>query len=380
MTRHAARAGLTFALGEGWRNACTSRFLGVLMVVLSACVLAGITLADALTVSGLVANEKAWTAAGGHVLVVSNETGISGYDCERLNQAEGVTASVGIAISHERAALSNAPDSNLAVRGATAGLSGLLASQVPLDAVVIDHTTATDFGLTDGQRLALTLTMVDEGATEPGAPIVVKSGERRATDGTRPIAVTDLTILGEQHSSGIIWPIAASGSVDECLVWAAPGAKETLMSALPGLLPGSGDKPTVVDNRLIVGQFTRDYHAEYLTRSWRWVPLAGGAALGLIWVLIRWVRRSEDGLYQSLGAPRPQRALLRLIEWTLYCLAGAALGYLVDSVTLALLHPGAGMQPHLLRSIALGLAGAVTVGAVAGLLPARNPLDALKDR
>lgn len=380
MRRHPALAGLSFALGEGWRNACTSRALGVLVIVLSACVLAGIALADALAVSSLVANEKAWTAAGGHVLVVSNETGISGYDCERLNQAEGVSGAVGIAITYERAALSSAPDSNLAVRGATAGLSRVLTAQVPLDAVVIDHATATDFGLTDGQRLGLTLTVVDEGATEPGAPIVVKSGERRAPDGTRPVAVTDLRILGEQHSSGVIWPIAASGSVDECLIWAEPGAKEMLMSALPGLLPGSGDKPTVVDNRLITGQFTRDYHAEYLMRSWRWVPLAGGAGLGLIWLLIRWVRRSEDGLYQSLGAARPQRALLRLVEWTLYCLAGAALGYLAAGITMALLHPGASMQPHLLRSIALGFAAAVAAGAVAGLLPARNPLDALKDR
>lgn len=382
MSRAQHGAGLGFALGEGWSNARASRLLGLIIAVLSAAVLGGIAVADALTVADLVTDERAWNAAGGQVLAVTNETGVPGYACEHLNGAPGVRAAVGLVHLNQRAALANAPESNLAVTGFTAGLAGFLTSPLPLDGVVMNKTTAADFGLTSGQRLGVSLAVPSDAnpAPDPTKPIVADATGRRATPGSRVLTVTDLTILGEDYAAGVALPIAASGAVDTCMVWAEFGAKDTLMASLPGLLPGAGDKPTVVADRLVTGQFTRDYHAEYLVRSWRWVPLAGGAALGLIWILIRWIRRSEDGLYQSLGAPRPHRALTRLTEWTLYSLVGAAVAALGADLALALMRPGAGLQAHLGRSIALGLAASVTTAAIAGLLPARNPLDALKDR
>lgn len=382
MNRAQPRAGLGFALGEGWRNAGASRLLGLLIAVLSAAVFGGIAVADALTVADLVTDERAWVAAGGQVLAVTNETGVPGYACEHLNGAPGVRAAVGLVHLNQRAALANAPEANLAVTGFTSGLAGFLTSPLPLDGVVMNTTAAADFGLASGQRLGLSLADPSDSNPEPDPtkPIVADAAGRRATPGTRVLTVTDLTILGDAYAAGVALPIAASGTVDTCMVWAEFGAKDTLMASLPGLLPGAGDKPTVVADRLVTGQFTRDYHAEYLARSWRWVPLAGGVALGLIWILIRWVRRSEDGLYQSLGAARPHRALVRLTEWTLYSVVGAAIAALAADLALALLRPAAGMQTHLIRSIALGLAASVATAALAGLLPARNPLDALKDR
>ena len=374
--------GARFAIGEGWRNAVANHIAGVVLTVLSALVVAGICVADTLDVARLAADQAQWIAAGGNVLVVTNDDGVPARECEQLNHAAGVKAAVGVVRQIQRADLGNAPDANLPVVGVTAGLTTFLDAPIGLDTAVVSTRTAEDYGLSTGDWADLKLVGFNEQGLANGPELSAAAAQdRQALSGVQRLTVTDLTILGEQYSSGIAWFIPASGTVDACLVWAQSGAKDTLRQGLPAILPGSGDKPTVVADRLVTGQFTRDYHSEYLGRAWRWTPLLAGAGLGVVWILLRWTRRSDDGLYQSLGVPRPVRALLHLTEWLVYALSGAVLGLTVALVSVEMIAPTApAILPHILRSALLCLAASVLTAAVAGLLPARNPLDALKDR
>lgn len=374
-------AHLTFLLGESWRNAGSSRFMGLALVLLSAFAFAGVATADALGVARLAADEAAWTAAGGQVLVASNPEGLSALNCERLNGATGVKAAVGAVRLRQRAGLANAPDANLAVVGVTAGIAGFLPSRPELDSVLVTARTAEEYGLTGGNWTRLSFTSASEQAAGETDQAATDGDARQDPAPGRRIAIAELGLLGDEYASGVALPVPASGLVDACLVWAGPGAKPTLAETLADVLPGAGTKPTVIADRLISGEFARDYHAEYLTRPWRWAPIPVGAAIGLVWVLIRWVRRSEDGLYQSLGIARPQRALIRLVEWLVYSGLAAGVALLAGVIVTRMVAPDAAAAvPHVARGVSLGLAASAAAAAVAGLLPARNPLDALKDR
>ncbi len=383
MKRDRLVSSLAFALGEGRRNASSSHFMGLLLTLLSMLAFAGAAVADELTVAQLAADEAAWISAGGQVLAATNPDGLSALACEQLNQASGIRAAVGVVRLNQRAGLASAPDVNLTVVGVTAGVAGFLPNPPALDSVMVTDRTAQDYGLTNHQWVSLRLkSATQQGAADNVAQLAsTQPGDRQELANVRRIAVSDLGLLGDEYASGVAMLIPASGEVDACMVWAEPGAKATLREALPGVLPGSGSKPTVVADRLISGEFARDYYSEYLTRSWRWVPIAVGVGIGLVWILIRVTRRNEDGLYQSLGTAAPQRALLRAVEWTIYSVVAAFVAMVLSIVGIELLVPSpAQALPHLLRSILLSLASSMAVGSLAGLLPARNPLDALKDR
>jgi len=382
--------GLGFAVGEGWRNAVCNRATGLVLTGLCALLFAGISILDALTVAQLTSDEAQWVAAGGDVLVVTNAEGISALSCERLNTAEGVQGAVGVAKQYDqRAGLGNGPDANLPIVGATAGIGGFLPERPPLDTVVVSTRTAEDYGLQNQAWIdlilanptdqdAVTTTDDDEDVSDDTSTVL---SSLQVLPGVHKLYVTDLRILGDEYSAGVLLPIPAVGRVDACLVWTQPGTRDSLRQALVGILPGPGDRPTVVADRLIIGQFTRDYLHDYLYRPWRWAPLPAGALVGLVWVLLRWVKRSDDGLYQSLGVSRPARALMRATEWAVYAVAGSLIGLTIALLIIELVVPAAPfILPHLVRSILGCLFASMTVAALAGLLPARNPLEALKDR
>ena len=384
--------GLRFGVGEGWRNAVCNRATGLVLTGLCALLFAGISILDALTVAQLTSDEAQWVAAGGDVLVVTNAGGISALSCERLNTAEGVRAAVGVVKQYDqRVGLGNAPDANLPIVGATAGIGGFLPERPPLDTVVVSTRTAEDYGLQGQSWIDLSLTntvsqdtvttTTDDGQTTTTDATFSGFSALQPLPGVHKLFVTDVSILGDEYSSGVLLPIAATGWVDACLVWTQPGTRDIVRQSVVGILPGPGDKPTVVADRLITSQFSRDYLHDYLHRAWRWAPLPAGGLLGLVWILLRWVKRSDDGLYQSLGVSRSTRALIRTTEWAVYAVAGSLVGLTIAVLTIELVVPTAPfMLPHLVRSTIGCLFASMVVAVFAGLLPARNPLDALKDR
>src|SRR5690606_2899440 len=72
-------------------------------------------------------------------------------------------------------------------------------------------------------------------------------------------------------------------------------------AALGAVLSGDG-QDAVVSDRLITGEFAVDHAAAYVDRASRFGAVGAGALVGLVWSLVRWMRRSHDALYTTLGA------------------------------------------------------------------------------
>ena len=219
-------------------------------------------------------------------------------------------------------------------------------------------------------------TGIAEGPTDPVLRDVVTSQELHV--GT----VADLGILGDVWSSGLIIPVAAAGQGDVCFLRADPGAREALRATLPALLatPNS-TSPTVVADRLSASRFTQDFVRDYRQRPQRSVAWPAGAVIGLVWLLLRWTRRSHDALYATLGATASRRAAIHLSEW-LTSLAVSAVVALVAAGWFALMvgTPGWVAWPHLARSVVVAAATATVVVLGWELVPLRSPLASLRDR
>ncbi len=99
--------------------------------------------------------------------------------------------------------------------------------------------------------------------------------------------------------------------------------------------------------------------------------LVGGVGVANVMVVSVLERRGEIGLRRALGATRAVVGLLFVAESTLLCLLGAAVGALLGvavSLGYAAVRRIAPVLPA--GPIALGLAGSLLVGLVAGLYPA----------
>ncbi|WP_149203563.1 hypothetical protein [Actinotalea subterranea] len=373
---------LRVAIDEGLRNWRCGRWLTALLAVL---LVAGFTVpavADTLQVSRMVEDERAWEAAGGRLLVATNEAaGVPRLACERLTDLAGVEASASLTRLVRPAALVTAPGAAIPVVAATEGVADLLG----IGPVGSGAVLATDLGQTlrlrPGDTLALT--PADEG---PGSPAGPDPGGR--SDGSRALpagvltvaAVTDLSLLGEQRSGGMLLTVAAEGTADACFVRLAPGYVEAARAALPAVLQADGT-PAVVTDRLLGGEFARDYAAEYDGRGLRNAPWAIGLAAAMLWLLVRWVRRGQEGLYATLGARWPVRTTMRLVEWC--ALVGTvALAAVVLSGAILLL---SGVEPaitvpHVLRFVLVATLSSTAGAALVALVPLQPALAVLKDR
>ena len=93
----------------------------------------------------------------------------------------------------------------------------------------------------------------------------------------------------------------------------APGHLDAARRAIPTLL-STGGQDAVVADRLISGAYVRDFAAEYHQCGLKDAPWAVGAGVTLLWLLLIWVRRGRDGLYTTLGADGPTKAVIRTTE------------------------------------------------------------------
>jgi len=340
--------------------------------------------ADAVTVARLVADEQTWVAAGGRVLVVTDEAGgVPRAACAGLVDVVGVEAAAAVSRQPHTAALATAPGAAVPVVTATAGVSDLLGLPALGSQAVLPPSLATELRLDVGDRLTL--------LPAPWSVSGEFSGEGGPTAATDPLdqppsgpitvaAVADLGLLGEASSTGVLVLVAPLGLADSCFVRSTATGVEPLRDALPALLSIAGSQP-VVSDRLAQGRFVRDYAAEYDARPLRLVPWAAGTALGFVWLLIRWVRRGQDGLYATLGADWSVRAAIRMSEWSC-ALAVSIIGAWVTAVATSWLlgAPTAVALVHVTRSVLIGAAAATVMAIVATALPLRSPLAALKDR
>ena len=192
------------ATSEGVRAWYSGRWLTAILGLLMILGLGVPATADAVTVSRLVADEQTWVAAGGRVLVVTDEAGgVPRAACAGLVDVVGVEAAAAVSRQPHTAALATAPGAAVPVVTATAGVSDLLGLPALGSQAVLPPSLATELRLDVGDRLTL--------LPAPWSVSGEFSGEGGPTAATDPLdqppsgpitvaAVADLGLLGEASS------------------------------------------------------------------------------------------------------------------------------------------------------------------------------------
>lgn len=362
------------AISEGWRNWVSGRWVSIIVTLLAIVAVALPATADALVTARIARAEQVWIDSGGRVLIATNELrGVDAALCERLRLTPGVDAAAAVTRLPDLVGTAVAPGADLSVTTATAGISGLLRLAHPIDGIVIGQTITDRIGAGESVTLLPRRNPTTTGDPTSG-PTDVPAGPWHVS------AIADLSVLGEAYAYGVILPTLAHGPADACYIRAAPGQTNALRDALPAIFGSTITAPTVVEDRLIGGAFSRDYVVEYRERPTAWLAIASGAALGAMWLLLRWVRRGQDSLYATVGAGTRTRGLIRMTEWALTLAVGTILG-LVSATCVVMITTG---QPETLPLIARST---VIVGAVSSAIalvwvtvPQREILTTLKDR
>lgn len=384
--RRAPGWALSSAAGEGVRAWRHGRWLtwifGLLLVVLF-----GVpSVVDAVQVDRLVKDERAWVTAGGRVFVVTNdqEGGVSRAACEGLVRIPGIDAAASLTRLADRTGLAQAPDANLPVVAAGEGIAHLVGTGPLGGGVLLPSVVATALHLHAGAHLKFVPSANTSGNGTLGTvnrPLVVGATDRGVP--TEPVdvaAVADLSLLGDEFASAVVVPTSATGLAATCYVRVRAGYAESSRKALPALLATNG-VGAVVGERLFGGSFARDYSSEYRDRPLRSAPWVAGGIAAVLWLLVRWIRRGQDGLYATLGADWSTRAVLRGVEWLCVVATSQVVAGVGVVAALLVLDVDIHALSDLVIRFAIASAATATVGALAGtLVPLRSPLAALKDR
>ncbi|KSW29247.1 hypothetical protein [Cellulomonas sp. B6] len=361
------------AVDEGLRNWRNGRWLTILTTVLVVAAATVPVVADGLGLARLVADERSWVAAGGRMLVVTNDPagGVDRAACESTARVEGITASASLRRLALRAGVPNAPDARIPLVAVSEGIGPVLGLHPSTDGVILPPELADGLGVRAGQTITLT---ADIDPQEPAGATVLPVGPVPVA------AVADTSVLGEDNAYAILLPTPAAGRAGACFVTADAGFLESVRAVLPTMLSADGQDAVVTD-RLVNGEYSRDFSAEYATRGLVDAPWAVGASISLLWLLLVWLRRGRDGLYATLGADRATRAVIRVTEGAALVGTSMLLAAGTATAVLAVAVPDPlAVAPDVVRHLTIVTSVAVLGVLVSAVLPLKSPLAALKDR
>jgi hypothetical protein len=353
--------------------------LSVLLVGVVSSVLAVTAFMDIQAVQDQVVAEQEWLAAGGRVLVVTDKGGsLSMAACDRLRALDGVDAAFGIRRREGLVSTLAAPGAAVSASFVSSGVAAFLREEVNAEGVIVGDPVRQQIG--SGRWLTLRAHVLEHRASEQAMP---QADPPLPTVPVRISGYADLSVLGDAYSYGLLLPSIPVGPAEACFVRAKAGARDGLRDALPAALGLAGPKSEpAVAYRLDSGKFTRDPLVEYSHRTTRHLPLYGGIVVAVMWLLIRWMRRSQDGLYTTLGATPIVRATVRGVELACVLAISASVGLSI-AIAAAV---GAGAQTTLalqfgLRAMVL-TAAPVIVAALAWTAASvrADATAALKDR
>ncbi|MFT4157436.1 MAG: hypothetical protein QM630_05830 [Microbacterium sp.] len=330
--------------------------------------------ADALRVSDIVAQEQEWVSAGGRLLVVTDEEGISPGRCDVVGQQPaviGAGATTNIAL---RAHLATSPDASLRVVGYSPGLVGILGlDSSSSTAILMSPDSARSLGVSTGSRVIL---------ESSGTSLAEPTTPSFTLDPLDVQVVSELERLGEEYGGAIFVPASATQTADTCLIEARAGSLEGVRSAVTALVGDGGGAPTLVQDRLVTSEFFTDFRRLYAHRDLAAGPWVLGILLGVFAALIRWIRRSDDALYELLGARRGQRIAIHVTQWIVTTLTGAVLAFGLLIAWIVIL-PSI-VDPELLlifgwRFVAITVLSSAMVTFLSLLIPSGSPFTALRE-
>lgn len=360
---------LRLAASEGVAAARTGRWTSALIVVVVAwlCALPGAL--DAVNVSGLVATERDWIEAGGHVYVVtSREIGVPAGVCERLSGSDAVEDSFALVRTQARGGFAATPGADVSLFAVSPGAYDFLGLDVPAGVgVIMSGALSERSGVGDGEPVVV-LQHADQQRVGADSGVVTAS-------------VADTMILGEEYDGALLVPASLGNTLaDACFVRTDAEHVGAVGEVLPGLLAVGGTDATV-SPRLFTGEFSLDFTTAYGDRALRWAWVAAAAVMGLIWALVQWFRRGQTAIYATFGMRAAPRMAMQVAEWG--TLAGIGMVWGVGLGVVGALALGASWRQALPIVVAHSLASVLAATVLVVLLGTRGAgslLSALKDR
>lgn len=366
------------AAREGIATARTGRWTSLLIVIAVAWIVAAPGMADAVAVTRLVENERAWIDAGGYVYVVTGARSQGGQNpipaevCDRLTNMDGIEAAFSLRRTNSNGSVSHIPGGRASIYEVSPGVSAFLhAPQAPGGIVILTQGFSDRTGMVDGERAVVTR-RASVGFDGIGVP---------ATDSELlTVRVADAAAVGEEFDGAILMPAVITGNADACYVRTDSANHQAVGSVLSSYL-AYDDLPAIPNPRLFSSDFTVDYTTAFEDRPLRWLWVPAAALLGLLWAMLQWFRRSHVAIYATFGMRAASRLVMQVSEWTVLAGIGVIWGWslgIVGSLTL-----GARWE----QALSLVSAhAALTVLAASGLVvilalrPTGTLLNALKDR
>jgi hypothetical protein len=354
------------AIGEGVRSALAGRRISAVVVVLVVGLGGLVGAVDAIAVARLIDQEQQFLAAGGDVVVAQNkQSGVPVLACDQIGATTGVTSAA--LTVRDPAVVSAAPGADVGIVAATPGIWALLRIEPVGLGAVVPINLASRLGLRSGDWIVL--------RPAPGT-----TGDGLSQDPVR-VTVADTAVLGDEYGGLLLPSLTSPGTAaDACVVRARAADLPAVRAALPAAL-ATGSGTTVVLDRLITGEFAADYRTAYRQRTLRIAWLGTGVLLGLVALLIAWLRRTTDALYTAMGADLAARVLVRGSEWSLLNVVGTLWGITLGvALAVAADAPFAIALQYVTRHATASTLLATAIVLTAQLRRPRSLLADLKDR
>lgn len=363
---------MRLAASEGRRNACSARWVSVIVVLANAWTVSAVALANALDVSMLVRAEREWTEAGAHTFIVEaggidDAASVDVAACERLATVTGITGSFAASATRDAAVPTSAPGTRATVALVSPGIFAFFDLPAPTSArVLATPTTLEPLGLRAGDT-------VDLG-------VVAFDGTGRASTARTDVAVVSSPVLGDDLAGAWLMPDLVTGSADRCYVRADPAHAGAVERYVVEALAAADGTPALARPRLSANTYGLDFTTAYHSRPLAWGWVAAAVALAALWAVISRTRRSRLAIYATFGAHRSALLVLQAVEWTVLSALGLIWGWAI-ALALAV---GLGVEPHvaLVQLTGHGIAiwaCATSAVLVLSLLPVGTLLSALKD-
>jgi hypothetical protein len=358
------------SVAEAVANVRAGGFLVVTVIGVVALMVAAAVAVDIGAAHRIVAAEDAYLAAGGD-LVVAQAAGDGRVDaaaCANLARLAGVRTAFAFDVQPGGARLVGRPESQQTVVTVTPGAAELLG---------IDHL--------DADQAVVSTLIADRWQWSPGSRFQLDPDDARTLrvpSGVLTVAaVSNLDLIAQSASTGVLLVRAATGPAQSCYVRVWPSSRDDLTAAIPALLGETSHGTVQMAQRLPAGGFAQDPAHEFEVRPTRWAGAVAGAVAGLLWAVVAWTRRGRAALYASVGVPWSGGVLIRWTEGVVVVVAGILWGTALG-LGAAMLWSGAaaGLGVTMaLQHMAAALATGVVVVVLTGL-PRPPTLSALKDR
>jgi hypothetical protein len=364
---------LALAAREGVETARAGRWTSALIISAVTWLVAAPAAADALDTAQLVAGERDWIADGAYVFVVTgfktqdSQNPVPAGACDRLGQVDGIQASFAASHSPATFAFASSPGARLTVVDVTPGVTAYLGTSVDTHGVAL----ATE-GLARRSGVA------------EGEPVVVRRragpGVAAATSDVLRVRIVSSRQLGDEYDGVLLVPTLVRDRAEACFVRTDAAHVRAVENLLPAALAWDG-KPALPQPLLFQGKHTVDYTHAFEDRPLRWVWVATGALLGLLWAMIQWFRRSQVAIYTTFGMRAAPRLVMQVAEWGVLAAIGGAWGWALGVA--GAIARGARAEQALAQvswhALLTLLVASLTV-VLLGLRPTGTLLNELKDR